>query len=108
MPINTPIPQFPNGKMDWRICLRQIGLFKSLLSQISGASRNTIAFSADRADGNRLSGTMKGQHISHCLWGRQPRYLISNIGSYIDGNEIIFDKNYDGGGGYGHTVRYKI
>lgn len=85
------------------------GFIKSLLCQIAGASRYPIAFSADLVfDGNRLSGTMKEVNTFLTVYGEDsPRYLISNISGYIDGNEIIFDKNYDGGGGYGHTVRYK-
>ena len=69
------------------------GLFKSLLSQISGASRNTVAFSADLVfDGNRLSGTMKEVNTFLTVYGEDsPRYLISNISGYIDGNEIIFE-----------------
>lgn len=71
--------------------------------------KDPVAFSADLVfDDNRLSGTIKEVNTFLTVYGEgSPRYLISNISGYIDRDEIIFDKKYDGGGGYRHTVRYK-
>jgi hypothetical protein len=80
------------------------GFFSSLLNP-----RHPIAFSADLVfDGNKLSGTIKEGNTFLTQYGEDhPRYLIANISGYIDGDVIVFNKKYDGGGGYQQTVEYK-
>jgi len=79
------------------------------LSSLLCGPRHPVAFSADLVfDDNRLSGTMKEVNTFPTQYQEgRPRYLISNIRGYIDGDDIVFDKRYDGSGGYQQTVEYK-
>ena len=70
--------------------------------------RRPVTFSAILIfDGNRLSGKIKETNTFLCAEDNRPRYLFSNISGNIEGDIIVFDKEYDGGGNYWHNVNYR-
>jgi hypothetical protein len=62
------------------------------------------AFTADfTVIGDQLTGTI--DEVSHLI-PNGPRYLRATVAGSIRGEVIAFDKTYDGGSGWSHTVRY--